>query len=161
MAWYWWLAASVVGYGCFSLWKAVKRSDADQKALEESVNAEVGRKPDHFYYLRSHDPAPRRYLAAFVAEQKVYIGDYAAPFDRSKFIRPEDIRTWAIEWDTGIDDRGRTYKRRFSLHLAVKSVETPLVKIDCQDEFTAFKMQEIFSQVFGDRSASGLGGTIS
>lgn len=151
MTWYWWLAIAAAGYGCFSLWRLIRKSEADQRALEAAINAHIGREPDHFYYLRSHAPGPRRVLAAFVPEQRIYLSNYAEPFEPNCFLGPGDIRSWAIEWDTGIDNNNRTYKRRFSLRIAVKSVERPLVKIDCQDEATAYQMREIFSQAFGDR----------
>lgn len=154
MAWYWWLAIVAGGYGCFALRKALKKAEAAQGALEAAIKAHIGRAPDYFYHLRSHAPGPSRIMAAFVDERKIYVGEYAEPFSPSHFLGPADVRNWGVQWDTGIDDRGRTYRRRFSLHVAVRSVDTPLIKIDCQDEATVHKVQEIYNQAFGEREVA-------
>lgn len=154
MTWYWWLAIVGAGYGCFALWKALKRIIADQKTLEAAITAHLGRAPDYFYHLRSGTPGPRRIMAAFVAEQQIYIGEYGERFTPSHFFGPNDVRSWTVQWDTGIDNRDRSYRRNFSLHVVVKSVDTPLIKIGCQDEATAYKMQEIYNQAFGEREAA-------
>ncbi|GAA0571210.1 hypothetical protein [Caenispirillum bisanense] len=154
MTWYWWLAVAAAGCGFYALWKSHKKGVADQEALEAAIAESMGRAPDYSYRLTSHSLGPLRFFAAFVGERKIYIGGYAEPFDPARFLKSDDVRSWDIHWDTGVDDRGRTFKRRFSLHVAVKSIETPLVRIDCQSEAMAYKMREIFNQTFGDRSVA-------
>ncbi|KJS34794.1 MAG: hypothetical protein VR70_17010 [Rhodospirillaceae bacterium BRH_c57] len=156
MTWYWWLAVAAAGYGSYALWRRLKKVTADQKALEAAITGSIGRAPDHFYNLTSHSLGPRRILAAYIPERKIYIGEFAEPFDPACFLNPDNVRSWTIQWDNGVDDRGRTFKTRFSLHVAVKSIEEPLVRIDCQNEATAYKMREIFDQALGDREVASL-----
>ncbi len=94
---------------------------------------------------------------AFVHEHKFYLAEQASKFDQKNFFGPDDIRAWTVEWGSAIDDNDRAYRTRFTLRVEVKSIDTPLIKIDCQDEATAYRIREIFNQMFGERQLSQSG----
>jgi hypothetical protein len=148
MLWYWLVPVGVAG--CAGLVAIIRITDKKHKEVVAAVNAHIGRQSDYFYFLNSNNLKPRRIFLAFVREHKFYIGEYAEKFDPKNFFGTDDIRAWAVEWETGVDQNDRVYKRRFALRVEVKSVDAPLIKIECQDETTAYKIREIFCQMFGE-----------
>lgn len=152
MAWYWWLLGVFAGL-CLYVCIGVRRDTVREKRLNAEISAFVGRTPDYFYILREGKTAPKM-LAFFLLERRVYLGDLFAPFEAKNFLTDQDIRTWSVEWDTGVDGQGRTYRTRYAVKLTVKSIDRPLIKITCQDEGTAYKIREILAQTFGEREGA-------
>lgn len=125
-----------------------KRFDTELKETLESIERHMGRAPD-YRSIHHGKPEYQKIFAVYVPERKIYFGPRPGPYHDSNFYDADYIRSWKVEWDTGVSDNGNTYKRNYVLSMTVKDIGNPIIKLPCaSDEKLAHQLAEAITQMF-------------
>jgi hypothetical protein len=145
----------ILGAGvALAIWNRHLRTDSHRTGYEQlkrALELHVGQGPDYGALTGAGQA-----FFAFVPARKFYLAPANLPFNVKRLRGAEDVREWKVNWTNAVNhgsDSSNTYKTGFTIGIQLRDIANPLAKIDCTDEWMAYRVQELLNQMFGAEPA--------